>query len=118
MSVVNTVKDVISVVQKADNIDLYKKLLDVYKECMDLDDENRMLKERIKELEEEKMTNDKLELKGHCYYIKKEDEQKDGPFCTTCWDKDRKLIRMHIINVESSDYASCHVCRFATHDVE
>jgi hypothetical protein len=114
VSVLDTIKDTVNIIQKVDNIELYRSILDIQKECMDLVEENRSLKERIGELEVEKITNDKLGVKGHCYYLKKDDGELDGPFCTTCWDKDRKLIRMHISNGMGFDSASCHACGFAS----
>jgi hypothetical protein len=114
MGIYETIKDALNIIQKTDNIELYRSILDIQKECMDLVEENRSLKARIRKLEDEKINNDKLEVKGHCYYLKKDDGELDGPFCTTCWDKDRKLIRMHVSNGNGYDMASCHACDFGT----
>ena len=48
----DSVKEVAGIIQKADNIELYSKILDVQKEAIDLIEENRKLKNKICELEE------------------------------------------------------------------
>lgn len=117
MGFLDNIKDVVSVVQKADNIDLYKKLLDLQKDAMDLEQENYKLKQKIKELEETKHIGESLQYKGHNYYIEKNGTL-DGPYCSVCWDKDKKLIRMHISNGMGYDKATCHVCEFSTSYIE
>jgi hypothetical protein len=118
MGVYEGIKDAVSMIQKTDNIELYRTILDIQKECLDLLEENRNFKERIRILEEEKTKNQALIVKGHCYYIEMNDGNLDGPFCTTCWDRDRKLIRMHISNGDGFDMASCHACGFSTSYVD
>jgi len=98
MGLYDNVKDVASIIQKSDNVELYKKILDIQKESMDLSEENRKLKEKIRELEELIETKEALIYKDECYYMKSENEELDGPYCSRCWDKDKKLIRMHIDN--------------------
>ncbi|QSX09510.1 hypothetical protein J0B03_05455 [Alkalibacter rhizosphaerae] len=112
MGIYDVIKDAVNIAQKADNIELYRMILDIQKETLDLLEENRNLKDKIRNLKEVNITNDNLILKGHCYYIEKSHGILDGPFCTTCWDKDKKLIRMYI----AGNFATCHVCKFYTSD--
>lgn len=118
MGAYEAIKDAVSMIQKTDNIELYRTILDVQKECLDLLEENRILKEQVRLLQDNKDIQERLLVKGHCYYMPKENGSLDGPFCTTCWDKDRKLIRMHVSDSGGFDLATCHVCDFGTSYVD
>lgn len=37
--------------------------------------------------------NKSLIFENSCYWIN-EDDKKDGPFCSCCWDDNKKTIRM------------------------
>jgi hypothetical protein len=92
MSVIDTAKEAVMLVQKIDNIELYKKILDLQSDALKLVEENGKLEGEIQELEEAFKIKDTLLFEDNHYYIK---EPKDGPFCTLCWDKERKLVRLH-----------------------
>ncbi|MGM7723740.1 hypothetical protein [Metabacillus sp. Hm71] len=91
MSIISDIKSVAEVVQKADNIDLYRKLLDVQAEAMDLMEKYNNLKEENKLLKEQLETAGKMTYKDKMYF--REDDK--DPYCSKCWDVDRKLVRMH-----------------------
>jgi hypothetical protein len=111
MGLYDIVKDAMNIAQKADNIELYKMLLEAQKETLDLVEENRELKFRLRELEEKERLEKSVVYKEDAYYIKNDDESLDGPFCRICWDKDRKLIRMSVGDYTYGE-AACHVCNF------
>ena len=50
MAIYDIVKDAIGIAQKADNIDLYKKLLEIGQMALDLQNENAEMKKKIEEL--------------------------------------------------------------------
>jgi hypothetical protein len=94
MSVIDTAKEAVMLVQKIDNIELYRKILDLQSDALKMVEENGKLKEEIKELEKAFQIKDQLIFENNHYYVLK-DDSKDGPYCTYCWDKDRKLVRLH-----------------------
>ncbi|MDD4594715.1 MAG: hypothetical protein PHY33_06360 [Methanobacteriaceae archaeon] len=108
MSLYEGIKDVASIVQKADNIELYEKLLDLQRDALDILDENKSLKERIRELENNLNIEEKLLFKDNAYYLEQKDKEPDGPFCSVCWDRDKKLIRLHF---DSGTRYDCNVCK-------
>ncbi len=118
MGLYDNIKDVASLIQKADNLELYSKILNVQKEAMDLLEENRNLRNKIYELQEKNKLKDSVEYIEDAYYVKKEDGTYDGPFCRVCWDKDENLIRM---SIGSYDYgcaeAACMVCNFTAKSI-
>lgn len=95
MAVYDAIKDAVSIAQKADNIELYRLLIDVQKESLDLLEENRQLKERIKELEDNSKIGESLIFQDYHYY-KIEDKDFKEPYCSNCWDSNKKLIRVHV----------------------
>ncbi|NFO89308.1 hypothetical protein FDC58_12020 [Clostridium botulinum] len=116
MSFYNSVKDVVSIVQKADNIELYKKVLDLQKNAMDLIQENRDLKEKIRILEKDAKLKASVKYIEDAYYIEQDNGEYDGPFCRVCWDKDNKLIRLSKGKYLGGE-AACMVCNFTARTV-
>jgi hypothetical protein len=51
MGIVDTLKDMVTLVQKTDNIDLVKQVLSVQAQALEMQEENRGLREKVKELE-------------------------------------------------------------------
>lgn len=94
MGIYDVAKDALSIAQKADNIHLYQKILEIQALALDLQNDNSKLIEEIKKLKNDEEIDSKLIFKNNSYYMKN-NEKEDGPFCSMCWDKDRKLVRMH-----------------------
>lgn len=95
MGIVENIKSVASTVQQIDNIELYSKILNVQKEAMDLLQENRELKIENEDVKDKLKIKDSLCHDRESYWIKKDVNESDGPFCTRCWDVDKNLVRMH-----------------------
>ncbi|HAN10104.1 MAG TPA: hypothetical protein DCP90_05785 [Clostridiales bacterium] len=110
MGLIGDIKDAASIVQKADNIELYQKILDIQASALELQEENINLKNKVRELEKRKNIEDSLEFRENAYYKKLEDNKEDGPFCSACWDKDKRLTRMHSINDGTVVKFACSVC--------
>ena len=94
MGVIDTAKEAVQLVQKIDNIELYRKILDLYADAQKMVQDNGKLRDRIKELETALAIKDTLVFEDNHYFVVK-DGTKDGPYCTLCWDTDRKLVRKH-----------------------
>ena len=73
MDIYQLIRDLIEEAQKQKNLEMVDKLIDIKLSLSNLQDENRELHERIKELEESKITEADLELLPQGYYIKKRD---------------------------------------------
>lgn len=84
--------------------DLMSDLADLKIKCSDLEDENHSLKRELRKREE--TVTIQMKLKGDVYY-----SEDDGPFCTTCWDKDDKKIRVKADHADfQSIFGSKYVC--------
>jgi len=93
MGVLETAKDVVQIVQKIDNIELYKQILELQSEAIKIVEENLALRDQVRELEDKLRIKDKLTYELGCYWIATSDGR-EGPFCTHCWDRDNKLVRL------------------------
>lgn len=100
MAIIDVLKSIAGVLQEAGKIEQYQQILDAQKELLVmqkqisyLEMEDKKLKEENKELKEKLETKESLVSENNAYWIDK-DGKKDGPFCTCCWDDDKKTIRM------------------------
>lgn len=84
MSILDTAKDVVSLVQKIDNIDLHKKILSLQANIQKLYTRNLELLEQIAALKEEAKIKGALRFDGYKYFLKRDDGSEDGPFCQVC----------------------------------
>lgn len=94
MGLYDKIKDIASVVQKADNIELYKQLLDIGKEALDMQEEIAKLKEENKQLKEEINLDKKIIRHKDGLYITLEGDKNEIRYCSTCWGNYKKLIQL------------------------
>jgi hypothetical protein len=88
-----------------DNVVLKSIIVDLQSEILDLQQENIRMKEELAKRDELKPI-----FENNMYYIMKSDGTKDGPYCSSCWDKDHKTIHMQRNNKNRNDYI-CPICR-------
>ena len=106
MSIYDSVKDAVNLFQKADNIDLYKKLLDIGSQALDMQDEIRKLKEENAELKRKSTERQKI-IRHRGAYITLEGDEKEIPYCALCYGKDGIFIQM----VDQDTTYGCYNCR-------
>jgi hypothetical protein len=94
VGIVETVKDVASLVQKADNIELYQKILELQVQIMGLLEENHSLKSELREQRARARFEGGLEFRDNMYWHRLEQDRHDGPFCSKCWDTESKAVRL------------------------
>lgn len=91
MSLYDAFKDAMNMAQKADNIELYRQLLDLGAQALDLQAEVARLREENAEL---RRTND-LEADIEYYvdtYVTRKSDQKPIKYCAACWVDKKKLV--------------------------
>lgn len=112
MEILENAKDIYNLIKKLDQQDLLEKMADLRDQILELREENQKLKEKILELETE---NKYVVLENGSYFKIRENEKKEGPFCSVCWEKDRKLISLksHYTLGSSPDNIPlrCPVCK-------
>jgi regulator of replication initiation timing len=93
MGILDTAKELFELVQKADNIDLYRQTTALQQDIMKLLDENRDLRDEVRILRQQASIAESLEFSENAYYRRTE-SGREGPFCPTCWDREGKLVRL------------------------
>lgn len=103
MGLFEGILDVANIAQKADNIELYKQLLDLGKQALEMQDEIRKLKEENAELKKgndlesrivRHLNVDKYNYKEYPY-ITLSDDSENIRYCAVCWGRDKKLIQLY-----------------------
>ena len=108
MSLYDGIKDVAKIVQQADNIDLYRKLLDLSAQALDLQADNAKLKEENAQLKKQK--DYEKRIRRHLQpYLTIEGEEPTVFYCSVCWGSDNKLIQMRVVR-ETDYYSSSLSC--------
>lgn len=109
MAIFDELKSVAKTLQEANKIPQYEqilgvqeKLLEMQNRIFELDTENKEMKEKLK-------TKESLIYERNAYWIEKDDEKNDGPFCSCCWDNDKKTIRMQ--PCDNPAYYDCPKCK-------
>ena len=109
MNIIDNAKEVVKIIQQIDNIELYRKILDLQSEINNLVSENTSLKQQLQECQERLLIQQSLMFEDNVYMKKLSNEKEEGPFCTACWDKEKKLTRLHFYGNEA--YLQCPVCQ-------
>ena len=111
MGILDDLKSIGKVLQEAGKIDLYQKILDIQARALEMLEKIRKLEKEKQELKEKLEIKENLEYdnENSAYWVKKGEMEKDGPFCSRCWDVDKKLVRLHPTSVEGS--LACPQCK-------
>ena len=91
MGFYDTLKDVVTMVQKTDNIELVKQVLSLQTEALGMQEENRQLRSRVGELEKALQFARDLQFKAPFYYAPDD----KIPYCAHCWEAKRLAIHLH-----------------------
>lgn len=91
MSLYEAFKDAMNMAQKADNIELYRQLLDLGAQALDLQAEVARLREENAELKKNKDLETDVEYYVDAYVTRKSDV-KLIKYCAACWVDKNKLV--------------------------
>ena len=107
MGLYDGIKDVANVIQKADNIELYGKLLDLSAQALDLQNENKRLIEENNKLKEQEDLSSRI-IRHKETYITLNGDKDNIMYCSCCWDSLNKLIQVK--TYDDGDF-SCINCK-------
>ena len=93
MSFYEAFKDAVNMAQKADNIELYRQLLDLSAQALELQAEVARLKEENAELRKKEDLSASIVRHAESFITKVGDEA-NLRYCSHCWDADQKLIQL------------------------
>lgn len=107
MSFYDAIKDAASLAQKADNIELYRQLLDLGAQALELQAEVARLKEENAELKRVNQIEDDIEYYVDAFITRKSDT-KPIKYCAACWVDKKKLVPLQLLMY---DNYNCPLCR-------
>ena len=103
MNFLDMIKDVVDIAQKADNIELYRQLLDLNKAALDIQTEINDLKTENRKLKEQIDIKESIERHKDGLYVTLKNDPDKIRYCAVCWGRDQKLIQLF-------DDDCCHEC--------
>lgn len=104
----NTIKEALQIAGK---IEFYPQILEAQEKLLEQQKKISDLEMEAKDLREKLEIKDSLISERNMYWVMKK-EKKDGPFCTNCWDSEKKLMRLH--KSESHSGIQCPKCKIWT----
>lgn len=106
MSLYDGIKDVAKVIQKADNVDLYRQLLDLCQQALDMQAEIERLTKETRELRDAQELKTKI-IRHDEPFITLEGHPDNEMYCSTCYAKERLLIQVQDFH---NGYFRCPNC--------
>ena len=106
MGLYEGIKDVAKIAQQADNIDLYKKLLDLSAQALEMQDEIRRLKKENSQLKKDSEFNKKI-VRHIEPFITINGGSENIRYCAICWGNIGKLIQ---VNCNDAGEFYCQNC--------
>lgn len=113
MGFYDAMKDAMNMAQKADNIELYRQLLDLSAQALDLQAEVARLREENAELKKVNDLEDDIEFYVDAFVTRKSD-LKPIKYCAACWVDKKKLVPLQD---QHWDNYKCPLCSAAVVDM-
>ncbi len=110
MGLYEGIKDAIGLAQKADNIDLYKQLLDLGAQALDMQAEISKLREENAELKKDRDLESKIQ-RYNKPFVTISDDSESVKYCATCWGKEKHLIQLQQRYYTGGDCLECNICK-------
>lgn len=107
MSFYEAFRDAMNMAQKADNIELYRQLLDLGAQALDLQAEVARLREENAELKKSNDLESDIEFYIDAFVTRKSDV-KPIKYCAACWVDKKKLVPLQDIQWDNYD---CPLCK-------
>lgn len=107
MSLYDAFKDAMNMAQKADNIELYRQLLDLGAQALDLQAEVARLREENAELKKSNDLESDIEFYVDAFVTRKSD-LKPIKYCAACWVDKKRLVPIQ--DVQYDNYV-CPLCK-------
>ncbi len=108
MVVFDELKSIGKILQEAGKIEQYRQILEAQQELLEMQRKIQELEKENTELKEKLKIKENLIHENDAYWINNEDK-KNGPFCSCCWDVDKNLVRLH--PCVSPTYYDCPNCK-------
>lgn len=102
------IRSVADIVKKADNLELYSKLLELLEKALELQEENQNLKRQLADRSRIDAIRERI-IRHSQPYITLKDDSEEFYYCAHCWDSNEKLIQLNT-NTKSASF-TCPSCK-------
>lgn len=109
MNILDEGKDIVKFIKGASEKQLLDFLLELRDTILKLRSENRTLKEKVRQHDDDEPEADMVVQYGKFIYLKS-DTMHQKPFCLTCWAFDHKISPLMLIDVGAGLQAKCNAC--------
>lgn len=114
MGLYEGIKDVAKVIQKADNLELYKQLIELSSQALDMQNQISRLTAENTELKKCRDIENRIERHSEPYVTLKDDSE-HTIFCSHCWDYEQKLIQVR--SYDSGSFRCPHCENHGIYDI-
>ncbi len=104
MSILDTSKDVLKLVNAAANRDLYEAIVKLQAEAFDLSTKNLEMSKEIHELKESLAMRAKMNFDAPFYFV----EGDPIPWCAHCWESEKIAMHLKLYDDNSAKCSKCH----------
>jgi|SRR3989344_6803626 len=105
MGIYDGLKDAAKILKEAGKIEQYREILDALEKMLEMQNKINELQTENIDLKNKLEIQKKLTYRNNAYWTQDENQ---GPFCSRCWDSEKKLIRMQPRN--TPEYFDCPNC--------
>lgn len=106
MGLYEGIKDVAKVIQQADNVELYRQLIELSAQALDMQNEITRLTNENLELKKSKDLANSVERHSEPYITLKGDTEQIL-YCSHCWDYEQKLIQVKLYDTGNFECTHC-----------
>ena len=110
MSFIDYFKAAFDLAKKAQSVELQGELMAMREDYNSLHEENIDLKQQLRALQEQQQIEGTLTYRAPAYYRRAEGGKEDGPYCQRCWDVDRRLVRVSVLQSRLRVRPHCPQC--------
>jgi hypothetical protein len=106
-------EDLLELVKQGPTLATRERVLAWRESALKLQEENLLLKQQLKRLESASEVSGKMFYERGLYWLRlsnEDDAEREGPFCQTCYDRERKPVRLQP-NPGPEGGWFCTVCR-------
>lgn len=107
MDAIKLLKDVVTVAQKSNDIDMIQKVISAQQEVLNMQEELQVLREDNRKLKDLNTMSAKIKRYRNISVITLEEDDQKIMYCSNCWDSDKKIIQL----MKAGDSYKCPACK-------
>lgn len=109
MAIFDELKSIGKVLQEAGKIEQYQQILDTQQKLLEMQKITNELQAENRNLKDKLEIKESIIYENNTYWVIR-DNNKDGPYCSRCWDVDKNLVRIKR-GINNSAFHTCPECK-------